>query len=193
MLLLHDTAGCIYLINAAGSAWFEMDDAGNIKAYSKNKVEMYAEKGFKFETPKKFQITSQSFDLSVSGPIRITGNTIDLSAKRDIKIGAGKDTNPQATGDLHISGSNLYLSTDKDISLKSQQHLDLQSGQISFNTYELYNAFDPAVAEPCKGPTKEPYKGHINKRGESDSSDSSESSPSGDYGLSGGFGEGVSA
>jgi len=164
-IVMNDSIGCIYIINAEGTAWFEMDDSGNIKAYSKNVVEMHSDKGFKFETLKSFQITAESFDLSVSGPIKMTGNAIDLSAERDFKIGAGQDLNPNTTGRLHLTGDGILLNAKEATSIYSGTRLDLESKMITFNSVTTEKAQTPIKATKCVGPTKEPYKGHQNVKG----------------------------
>lgn len=188
-IVMNDTAGCIYVINAAGTAWFEMDDSGSIKAYSKNIVTMHADKGFKFETPESFQITAKSFDLSVSGPIKVTGQTIDLASKRDIRIGAGQDNNPQYPGSLHLLAKNDTLITcNNTMQIYGGRKLDIEAGLITLNSTRVRTASGPMTAKPCVGPTHEPYKDHQNVKGNHTDSDVGSGS-SGQYGSNSGFGE----
>jgi len=203
-IVMNDSIGCIYIINAAGTAWFEMDDSGSIKAYSKNAVEMHSDKGFKFETLKSFQITAESFDLSVTGPIKIAGNAIDLSAERDFKIGAGQDLNPNTVGRLHLTGDGILMNAKDTTAIYSGKYLDLESKLVTFNSIKVERAQTPIKAAKCVGPTKEPYKGHQNTKGPGPVTNSpsspfgpAQSSPfgapnsSGPYGSSNGFGEGL--
>lgn len=192
-IVMNDTAGCIYIINAAGSAWFEMDDSGNIKAFSKNVITMHADNGFKFETPQSFQITAKSFDLSVSGPIKVTGNTIDMASVIDTRIGAGQNTTGQS-GSLHLTArTGTYLTGKQFMKINGGQRLDIQAGLITLNSTQVQQATPPVKATPCVGPTKEPYKGHQNVKGAAPTNNSNApQSLSGSYGSSSGYGEGVS-
>lgn len=190
-IVMNDTAGCIYIINAAGSAWFEMDDSGNIKAFSKNAIEMHADNGFKFETPTSFQITAQSFDLSVSGPIKISGSTTDILAQKDLKLGSGQSTSPTTKGNLHLlSNGNMYQTSLGTLAIYGGSNFDMEATMITLNSTKVTRAIKPIVAGKCAGPTKEPYMGHQNTKGTAPTGGSS-SSPtlSGSYGTSGGFGE----
>ena len=188
-IVMNDTAGCIYIINAAGTAWFEMDDSGSIKAFSQNVVTMHADKGFKFETPEAFQITAKSFDLSVSGPIKVTGQTVDLSSKRDLRIGAGQDNNPQYPGSLHLLAKNsTYITSNDAMQIYGGRKLDIEAGLITLNSTRVAKATRPTVATTCIGPTREPYKDHQNVKGNHTDSNSGNGS-SGPYGANSGFGE----
>jgi hypothetical protein len=188
-IVMNDTAGCIYIINAAGTAWFEMDDSGSIKAFSQNVVTMHADKGFKFETPEAFQITAKSFDLSVSGPIKVTGQTIDLSSKRDLRIGAGQDNNPQYPGSLHLLAKNsTYITSNDAMQIYGGRKLDIEAGLITLNSTRVAKATRPTVAITCVGPTREPYKDHQNVKGNHTDSNAGNGS-SGPYGANSGFGE----
>lgn len=186
MLLLNDSAGIIYLINSAGTAWFEMDGSGNVKVYSQAKIEMHSTGGFVLETPASFNITGAQIDIAATGPVKISGSTVDISGKSGVKVGG--------EGELHLSGSKSYLSGKNCIGIKGGQHIDLQAGCITLNTKKVTDAKAPSAASPGKGPTHEPYS-HINSSTTSPASSVSyaaasglPSGASGRYGASSSFG-----
>ena len=185
MLLLNDSAGIVYLINSSGSAWFEMDGAGNVRVYSQAKVEMHATAGFVLETPASFNITGGQIDISATGPVKISGSTVDISGKSGVKVGG--------QGELHLSGSKSYLSGKSCVGIKGGQHIDLQAGCITLNTKKVTEAKAPAAASPGKGPTHEPFGGHVNSKTNSPASSPSYAAASGlPAGASGNYGAAAS-
>ena len=152
MLLMNDSAGFIYLINSSGSAWFEMDASGNIKAYSQAQISLHATSGFVFETPGSVKLSGSSIDIAATGALKLKGSTVDILGSGGVKVGGG--------GDLHLLGKKTYLTGKSCVGISGKEHIDLKAGCITFNTKKVTEASSPGAASPGQGPTHEPYGGH---------------------------------
>lgn len=76
-IMMNDTAGIIYVINAAGTAWVELTPDGSINVFSTKTLNVRAEE------------------------------TINLHSDKDIKIHAGNDITMYAKKNLTINGNNI--------------------------------------------------------------------------------------
>jgi hypothetical protein len=185
MLLMNDSAGFIYLINSSGSAWFEMDSAGNIRAYSQAQIEMHATAGFCLETPASFTISAATIDLAATGAVKISGSTVDINGKQGVKVGG--------SGDLHLLGNKTLLTGKQCVGISGNSHIDLKAGCITLNTKKVTEASAPAAATPCQGPTHEPYGGHQSSHTNSPVTSASYNAASGvPAGASGNYGAAAS-
>jgi hypothetical protein len=187
MLLMHDTAGIVYLINSTGSAWFEMDGAGNVRIFSQGKIEMHGTGGITFETPGPLNLTGSSVDISATGPLKMSGSTADLSGKGGVKVGG--------SGGLDLSGSKVHITAQDCMGIMASKHIDLKGACITFNTTQPQKAAAPSPATPGQGPTHEPYGGHQNTKTNSPATSPSygatngvPSGAAGNYGASASFG-----
>ena len=187
MLLMNDSAGIIYLINSGGSAWFELDGSGNIRAFSQGKIEMHATAGFTFDTPGPFKVKASTIDLAATGAFKASGSTADLSGSQGVKVGGKMD--------LHLSGMKVHISGKMCVGITAAQHIDLKGSCITFNTTKPTEASAPAAAEGAEGPTREPYSGHANSKFSNPASSVSYAAasgvpagPAGSYGASSSFG-----
>jgi len=185
MLLLNDSAGIVYLINAKGNAWFELDGNGNIRAYAGG----------------KFEVSAAEICLNAKGPVHISGATVDIAATASLKMkGMTADlmgmmgTKVGGMGDLHLSGMKSYLSGKMCVGISGKMHVDMKAGCITLNTKMVTEASMPGAASPCSGPTHEPY-GHGNSRTSSPAVSKSyeaaagvQGGNSGNYGAAASFG-----
>lgn len=187
MLLMNDSAGFIYLINSAGTAWFEMDGAGNVRIFAQGKVETHAQQGFVFETPGSVNISGNQIDIAAKGPLKISGSTVDILGEKGVKVGGD--------GDLHLLGKKALLTGKSCVGISGKEHIDLKAGCITLNTRKVTEASKPGKASPQEGPTHEPYSGHQNTKTNTPTTSASYGSTSGvpsgaagTYGAAGSFG-----
>mgnify|MGYP003337051665 FL=1 len=187
MILMNDSAGFIYIINSTGSAWFEMDKTGNVRIFSQGEIEMHATSGFCFETPSKFTISASTIDLAAKAAVKISGSTVDIAGQSGVKVGG--------SGGLDLTGSKILLTAKDCIGIKAGAHIDLKGSCITLNTKSPSDAKEPSQAQPCEGPTHEPYSGHVSSRTNSPVSSTSTaassgvvSGNSGNYGAAASFG-----
>ena len=187
MLLLNDSAGIVYMINAKGNAWFELDGAGNIRAYSGGKFEVHGTAGITLETPGPVKISGSTIDIAASASLKMKGMTADLMGQSGTKVGG--------MGDLHLSGMKSYLSGKMCVGISGGKHIDMKAGCITLNTKKVTEASAPSAATPGQGPTHEPYGGHSNSKSSSPASSVSYGAvngvpegSSGNYGAAASFG-----
>ena len=69
-ILLHDTEGVIYIANAKGNAWFEMDAEGRIDVYSEGGINFRSRKDFNFHSDANINFHAKN-DIRMSASERI--------------------------------------------------------------------------------------------------------------------------
>jgi hypothetical protein len=186
MVLLNDEAGCVYMINAKGSAWAELDGTGNIRMYSEGKFEVSAAE-ICLNAKGPVHISGATIDIAATGPLKMKGATADLMGMGGVKVGG--------MGDLHLSGMKSYLSGKMCVGITGSKHIDMKAGCITLNTKKVTEASMPGMAMGCEGPTHEPYGGHANSKASSPASSVSYGAvngvpdgAAGKYGASASFG-----
>ena len=187
MLLMNDSAGFIYMINSAGSAWFEMDATGNVRIFSQGSFEVKGTNGITLES---------------NGPVKISGSTIDLAAKSSFKAsgmtaslsGMMTTTVSGMMGLDLFGGMKVHITGMMCVGIMGMMHVDIKGGCIGLNTKIPGKASPAGPASPGSGPTHEPY-GHINSATNSPSTTRDYSSSagviggnSGSYGAAASFG-----
>jgi len=97
-ILLDDTNKFVYITNHNGTAWIEMDEAGNIDVYSKKSVNIHSEEDLNFHAD---------------------GN-INMEAKKKINMKSGTDVIVQALNDIHNkAGGNRVTTTSGKVYMNS--------------------------------------------------------------------------
>lgn len=149
-ILMHDEGEFIYIVNANGTAWIELDEHGNIDFYANKDFSVHAAKNINFHAGDNINFQA--------------GNDVNGSAKNNIKI--------EACEVMHLTGVNgqrltSRLTTDilADGGMKlTAQRIDLNGppaaaaelpGQNSLVTNQ---AVGRSVAS--RVPEREPWGGH---------------------------------
>lgn len=92
---IDEATGMIYIINKKGTAWFQMDDDGNVDIFSAGSISMRAKK---------------DFNVRADGDVNIeAGNNINIKAAQD--SGPNGERMPEGTGvggDIAIQALNNY-------------------------------------------------------------------------------------
>jgi hypothetical protein len=156
MLLMNDTAGIIYMINAKGNAWFELDGSGNIRAYSGGKFEVHGTSGITLESPGPVKISGSTVDVAATGPINLSGATASLKGTGSVKVGG--------MGSVDIAGLKVGIGGMMGVGIKSMMHVDIKGTCITLNTGSPPMPMPPMGATAGQGPTHEPYGGHSNSK-----------------------------
>lgn len=135
-LMLDDTSGSIYMINKAGTGWFEIDKLGNINFYgqgsmnirSKGNLNLRADKNVNIEAGNDVNIKAAGDNVGdqylgtnpaniAGGPPLGTGGAIRLDAAADIQqfatlnygvTAAGGDINVNAGGNMAFQSSGSW-------------------------------------------------------------------------------------
>jgi muramidase (phage lysozyme) len=155
MLMMNDSSGFIYVTNADGTAWFELDSTGNINFYADGDIQMAAKGNIHFEAGKSFKVKAKEVvDLLSDGMGNLTG-------KKGINLSSEGSTKVEGKKGLHLKGENTYLTGDKCMQLNGGKHLDLGAGCINLNSSQPTKAQGAQTAQGPQGmPTKEPWQGH---------------------------------
>jgi hypothetical protein len=156
MLLMNDSAGIVYMINAKGNAWFELDGAGNVRIFSGGKFEVHGTSGITLETPGPLKLSGSTVDVEAKGPLNLSGATANLKGTGSVKVGG--------MGTVDIAGMKVGIGGMMGIGLKSMMHIDLKGTCITLNTKSPMMPMPPMGANGGQGPTHEPYGGHSNSK-----------------------------
>ena len=157
-LMMHDSGGFIYITNQAGTAWLDMDDAGNINIWCKGQFNVKADGPIQLESGASVKIKGKTtVDILADGTANLTGKGgINLSSPKLTKV-EGKDG-------LHLKGKNAYLTGDSCVQINGGKHMDMSAGCITINSKSATKAQGAQTANPPSGmPTKEPWSGHKRK------------------------------
>ena len=155
-ITMHDTSGFIYIVNATGTAWLEMDSAGAINVYSDTDIKFGAKNNIFFEAKNgSIKMNAKaSMDL-------VTDGTLNATGKGAVNINSDKDTKVTGKEGLHLKGKNTYLTGDNCIQVNGGKHLDLGAGCINLNSSKPTAAKAASSGTPPAGmPTHEPWSGH---------------------------------
>ena len=149
-IIMDNNCGFIYVINANGSAWVQLDKAGNIDMYAMG-----------------------DFSINAEGSINLrAGNNINLDASENINAGAAKNFNLEACEVFNATGTNgMKLSTGQNMNILADSQFKMTGQRIDLNGPPAERAELPAqnslvtnavVGTSIAGrvPEAEPYGGH---------------------------------
>lgn len=155
-LILDNGGGYIYAINAAGTAWFQLDAAGNIDFYAKGDFSVNAEGNINFRTPNNFNIDAgqnvnavagQNWNLEACEIFSATGTT-------GMKLTAGQNMNILADSQMKLTAQRI------DLNGTPAERADLPA------TNSLPSNSDVGSSVAGRVPEREPYGGHSYRQGE---------------------------
>jgi hypothetical protein len=112
-IMMHDTEGIIYVINAAGTAWVEMTPDGSINVYSGADISMRTKGSMNFHADESIRFHA--------------GGNITMKAVENI-IADGKNVSLKADESLIADGKTLLLVSDNDTVIHGDSSLSLTSG-----------------------------------------------------------------
>jgi hypothetical protein len=112
-IMMNDTAGIIYVINAAGTSWIEMTPDGSINVFSSGSVSMRARGSMNFHA-------DQDIKFHAGGNITAkSGNSLIINSE-DISI--------RAESSLVLDGDNVILASNGSTAIHGDSSLVLGSG-----------------------------------------------------------------
>ena len=149
-IIMDNNCGFIYVINANGSAWVQLDKAGNIDMYAMG-----------------------DFSVNAEGSINLrAGNNINMDAGENINAGAAKNIVAEAcevfnatgtTGMKLTSGQNMNILADSQFKMTGQR-IDLNGPAADRAAMPAQNSLvtNAVVGSSIAGrvPEAEPYGGH---------------------------------
>lgn len=125
-LLMHDSEGIVYIANASGNAWIEMNKDGRIDVYSGvGGINMRTQGDFNLHADANINMhAGQSIRMSAPGSDDVYYKPDDVSVKKGHKSTADVSV-PRQPGQILISTDYLQTMADKGVFTSSQE------GQIS--------------------------------------------------------------
>lgn len=124
-ILMNDSDGLIYIINAAGTAWAEMTPDGSINVYSGGDVSMRAKGSMNFHADESIRFhAGGNITMKSVGALIAEGNVISLKSEsaliadgQTLLLVSDGDAVLHGDGSLMVSsGGNLNISGSVDIS-----------------------------------------------------------------------------
>ena len=112
-IMMNDTAGIIYVINAAGTSWIEMTPDGSINVFSSGSVSMRSRGSMNFHA-------DEDIKFHAGGNISAkSGNSLIINSE-DISI--------RAESSLVLDGDNVILASNGSTAIHGDSNLVLGSG-----------------------------------------------------------------
>lgn len=143
-ILLHDTAGTVYIANGSGNAWVEMDGQGRINLYSNRGISMrtegdfnlHADKNINFHAKQKINLTAEdNLVLNSEKYIYAMGDSGILSASQNGSIRHyAEDGISSFTKGTQLHGAN--------------GRIDLAGDEVHFNSRSPQEVWGPTWLEP---------------------------------------------
>ena len=133
-IIMDDTNERIYVSTAGGKTWIEMDEVGNIDIYGERSISIHAKKDINYSAGENFNIAAKN---------------IQIEAEESVKIQSKGDggITIKAEEDVFMSGTELNLTADFDVLLKSGDAINiLASGNILNTGSEIHLNGPPAAA-----------------------------------------------
>ena len=139
-LLMHDTAGVIYIANASGNAWMEFDKSGRIDVYSADSINLRSTTDFNIHSDANVNIYAKN-QVKIRGRegLSLDGKEILGYADFDIKLQATDGfIRSRAKGGIYsYSGGNQWHNAGGNI--------DLSGSQVHFNSKGASDSYIPAI------------------------------------------------
>ena len=139
-LLMHDTAGVIYIANASGNAWMEFDKSGRIDVYSADSINLRSTTDFNIHSDANVNIYAKN-QVKIRGRegLSLDGKNILGYADYDIKMQATDGfMRSRAKGGIYsYSGGNQWHNAGGNI--------DLSGSQVHFNSKGASDSYIPEI------------------------------------------------
>jgi hypothetical protein len=187
MLLMNDSAGFIYMINSAGTAWFEMDKTGNVRIYSGGKFEVHGQSGITLETPGPLNLSGSTVSIVAKSSLSMSGSSASLNGMSSCSVGS--------MGTTSLSGMQVGVKALMCATVSGMMGVSISGACVTLNCKPPSPPSPSQPGQAVEGPTKEPYTGHISGPTNSPAGSASYGAASGvndgiagKYGAAGSFG-----
>jgi len=154
--IMDNDGGFIYMINASGNAWFQLDADGNVDLYA-----------------------AGDFSVNAEGSINLrAGNNINMEAVNNINARAGANLVAEACEVVNITGTTgMKLSTNQNMNILADSQFKITGQRVDINGPAADRAALPVenslvtnatIGKSIAGrvPEAEPYGGHAVRDGE---------------------------
>jgi hypothetical protein len=151
-IMMNDTKGFIHIINAAGTAWVELDSTGGVNVYSAGTFNVSANAGINLDSKGPVKIHGKTVDIKSDGPLNMEGKDVNIKASGTAKLSSGKE--------LNLKGSKALLTGDNCVAINGAQHVDIGGGCVQLGANATKAQAAGGATAPQGGPSKEPWPGH---------------------------------
>lgn len=144
-ILMDDTNGIIYVINAKGTAWVELAQSGSIHVFSDENINMRstqdinfrADRNINFESGEQINIRAGVYGEDEFGKIKIEASEgVELLATNNFNATVGKELNfkadanykIEATQDGHLKVGNIHKISGSEIMEHAGGEINSQAG-----------------------------------------------------------------
>lgn len=129
-ILMNDSAGIIYVINAAGTAWVEMTPDGSINVFSGGSISMRAQGSMNFHADQDIKFhAGNSITMKANGSLVANGKAISFKAESTLIADGGQGLILVSDADTVIHGKDLTLSASGNLTATGS--IDLSSSDAS--------------------------------------------------------------
>ena len=111
-ILLNDSEGLIYIINAQGTAWVEMTKSGKLDIYSADSVSIHSGADFNLTADRDFNISAGGdMNVAIGGDIKHnSGRDYSITSAKTYKTNIGESiTNRAGTFNANYAGTNQTM------------------------------------------------------------------------------------
>lgn len=151
-IFISDTFGMVYMINRAGTAWFELSADGHIDAYAEGGINMHTLGDLNLRAGKNINMECvDDFNVKAGGNMRQTiGQRIDMLAGAGMALGVNGKLTIGATGEVIVVGSTIHLNGPG-----ADDPTQPEENALVTNT-----SLRTSIAS--RVPEHEPWQGHVN-------------------------------
>jgi len=175
-ILMHDTAGTLYISHADGTSWIELTPEGAIKAYSKagfhvrseGSINFHSDASINFESKNninfraanRFQVNSTTTNFLQDKYSLETAGTTELKIGNNFNVDVGAKTSIQAGGLIAVQGGQFYTQSGGTVNvkkLKPLQTYDLPDTSFDNSLGVWLNKAKALNTIVTAAPSHEPY------------------------------------
>ncbi len=142
-LLMHDTAGVVYLANGSGKAFLEMDQDGTISVYSDAAINLRSSSDFNIHS-------DRNINFHAKGNVNVTAEqNVQLNAEANVHTMAKNSIRNSSQGTLRSYAGSVLSSFSAGTQLHgSGGNFDLAGAQVHFNSQGASSGWGPSWLTP---------------------------------------------
>jgi hypothetical protein len=146
-IMMNDTAGIIYVINAAGTAWVEMTPDGSINVYSGGDVSLRSKGSMNFHAEESIRFhAGKNITMKALENVLADGKNISLKAKEAL-IADGQTLLLVSDGDAILHGQTVSITSSGDLIISGSVDISSSGGSKPGSGIEIPTQDFP---EPAK-------------------------------------------
>lgn len=149
-IMMNDSEGIIYIINASGKNWIEMGADGSIRAYTEADFSVHSGGAINFKSDTAFNVDAPTINLK-------SAQTTNVQAGTDYNLSAGNNLTQTASVGMNIGATNFKIAgTSTTMSMSGE--LSLVGDKIKLNSGSSTTVrTPPAVPGVAIVPNAEPW------------------------------------